>query len=193
MVPPDLHAHAPLPPFIPDAPDLPILGGPPEPVETVCPHHLGGTTLLSPSWQDFIFVNPLPEQQSATVLASSKLLDKRLGGVPGDQMQAHHLIPQKFRTHRFVQRAKRAGWDHDQVYNGILLPETLPLSQQHNVPQHRGSHRRYNDQVEQELDILESRARAGNWTDQQAYTVLQQLAAQKEQDIRSTGGGTRVK
>ncbi len=79
VVPPDLHAHAPLPPFIPDAPDLPILGGPPEPVETVCPHHLGGTTLLSPSWQDFIFVNPLPEQQTATVVGAMPRSTRRLG------------------------------------------------------------------------------------------------------------------
>jgi RHS repeat-associated protein len=145
-----------------------------------------------PSWRDSLILDPLPEQQAATVWTSSTTLKNRLGGVTGDAMQAHHLIPEALRTHRFVRRAIQAGWDHDQIYNGILLPNNDQLSRQLNLPWHRGRHRKYNTRVEQDLDTLEIAAQAGNWSNQQAYTELQQLAATLRNYLQGLGGGKKV-
>jgi RHS repeat-associated protein len=125
-------------------------------------------------------------------LLSSTTLDRNLGGTRGDHLQAHHLIPEQFRQHRFVRRAVRAGWDHDQAYNGILLPDNLTLSRRMNLPKHNGSHGPYNNRVEPYLDDFESMAQSQGWSDQKAYDELLQLASNMRNYVRGLGGGGKV-
>lgn len=93
----------------------------------------------------------------------------------------------------FVRLAQRAGWDHDQAYNGMLLPNNPALSSSLNLPEHNGSHGSYNDRVEDELDDLEALTQAHGWTDHQSHNALQQLAWRMSNDIRRQGGGGKVK
>jgi len=136
---------------------------------------------------------PGEQVDAPLVFESSAKLDRNLGGTVGDQLQAHHLIPEALRQHRFVRRARGAGWDHDAHYNGILLPDNPTLSVQRNLPQHNGSHGPYNDRVRLLLNNLESLAQSQGWTDQQAYNELQQLAANMHTYVVNLGGGGRVR
>jgi A nuclease family of the HNH/ENDO VII superfamily with conserved AHH len=104
----------------------------------------------------------------------STKLGKNLGNAPGADYQAHHLIPESQVNHPFVQRAQGADWDNDAAYNGIWLPNTkngIPG----NLPAH-ANHPQYNTFVKEQLDGLESRALAENWTDQRVRQELGQLA-----------------
>ncbi|WP_114789444.1 DUF6531 domain-containing protein [Niabella yanshanensis] len=80
---------------------------------------------------------------------SSTILNKNLGGVVGDQMQAHHVIPEQ------VWKANQDFFDDiglqgqmDKATNGILLPDKASMIDSEG-PQivHRGSHPRYNDEI----------------------------------------------
>ncbi|SDC32877.1 DUF6531 domain-containing protein [Niabella drilacis] len=80
---------------------------------------------------------------------NSTTLNKNLGGVVGDQMQAHHIIPEQ------VWKANQDFFDDigfkgkmDQATNGILLPDKAAMVNPEG-PQivHRGSHPKYNDEI----------------------------------------------
>lgn len=64
--------------------------------------------------------------------------------VPGTGGQVHHIIPWESRTHDFVQRAARGGFNINGAGNGIRLELT----------QHLGSHPRYNAAITKKLNSL---------------------------------------
>lgn len=115
-----------------------------------------------------------------------------LGGKVGDQMQAHHLIPNQLRNDPFVQRAMAGGWDHDAAYNGILLPDNPTLANSRAVPYHVGSHSNYTNLVQNELNRLERQAITHGWTNQQAYHQLFNYARQLKFNIYQMPRGTRI-
>lgn len=83
-------------------------------------------------------------------LSPSQTLDKNLGGVTGDQMQAHHVIPvavwgihSKFLTDIGISN------DRDKAQNGILVPDSCKKAQaMRRLYYHCGSHVAYNTIVD---------------------------------------------
>jgi hypothetical protein len=87
-------------------------------------------------------------------------------------MQAHHIIPAELEDHPLIQRAISAGWDIDGKNNGILLPESPELAKKLGLPQHRGSHPRYNDAAEDFLGALSNIARDMKMSDDQVAGMI---------------------
>ena len=122
-------------------------------------------------------------------ICDSSTLSRNLGGGVGDNMQAHHLIPCEYEFHPFVNRASAAGWDMNQSYNGVLLPDNLKLSNQVDLPVHNGYHADYSSDVVIRLDKLESLASENNWNNQTALNQLKILAKALNTQITNMGGG----
>jgi len=91
----------------------------------------------------------------------STKLDKNLGGTVGDQMQAHHLIPEE------VWKLNQANFDSlkmnmDSASNGVLLPDNESLRKQMGYSvYHRGSHPQYNLEVKEEVKKILSEYEKG--------------------------------
>jgi hypothetical protein len=112
---------------------------------------------------------------------------------------AHHLVPDELRTHDFVLRARGAGWDHDQAYNGLLVPfvkgdqaRTLALSQQYGRPYQETNHTTYSATVRGFLDDLEALAATGGWSASQSRAALAELAWELRYAVIMSGGGISV-
>ncbi|KAA0265716.1 MAG: hypothetical protein DPW18_13750 [Chloroflexi bacterium] len=120
---------------------------------------------------------------------SSTTLSNNLGGGVGDNLQAHHVIPCEYACHPFVERAKNAGWNMDEAYNGILLPDNIQLSNQLGLPVHNGPHPGYSSDVGNALDMLEDLAYRNNWSDTRVFQELRNLANSFRSGIRDMGDG----
>jgi hypothetical protein len=92
-------------------------------------------------------------------------LNRRLGGTPGDAMDAHHIIPldlaNDVRTREVVERAARGGFDINAATNGILLSDAL----------HTGGHARYINGVAQKVSGI-----GAHLTDHEAAQAVQAIA-----------------
>lgn len=124
---------------------------------------------------------------------SSTALSRNLGGEAFDELQAHHLIPCEHACHPFVQRSQNAGWGMDEAYNGILLPDNMPLSNQLDLPVHNGYHQNYSSDVGRELNRFEALAYRNNWSDARALQQLKGLANTLRSEIVNMGGGTQLR
>jgi hypothetical protein len=117
----------------------------------------------------------------------STQLGKALGSPPGSGFQAHHLIPESLQGHPFVSRAQGAGWNHDNAYNGLWLPNTKNTSPG-NLPFH-ANHPQYSSVVRDELNALERRAVTEGWSNERARQELAMLAISLRGAIQ-TGGNS---
>jgi hypothetical protein len=138
--------------------------------------------------------------------ACSRILRRNLeSAVPADlrngsvEWQAHHIIPQEFENHGFVERTKGANWNIDGAENGIALPVSdaqaveLCRTQRLCLPTHRGPHGAYSSLVRSELDSLEERALREGWSDQRAAQELTGLAQRLREHISKQAPGQRIK
>jgi hypothetical protein len=100
----------------------------------------------------------------------STKLNRALGGVAKDGLQAHHLIPEELASHAYLRRI--TGWDHDGAINGILLPDNQDVADMLGTSWHRGSHDNWTQMVNDSLNTLERQARSGNWSPEQAWQAL---------------------
>jgi hypothetical protein len=111
--------------------------------------------------------------------------------------QPHHLIPTELdHWHPFIARARNAGWDVNDAYNGLWLPDEARhpgLSLRTGLPGHSTYHGNYNRRVQRALDALELRAIVQGWSDSQSLDRLLQAATGFELYIRKMGGGTNVR
>ena len=113
---------------------------------------------------------------SITEGAARSNLRSAVGGVVGDGMQAHHIIPWNLRNNPLIQRLVQQGlFDFNGADNGILLGPN----------EHLGSHPQYDAFVQTELNALQSRASAGGWSEDQLLRELQRWLAQMQRDIQS--------
>jgi hypothetical protein len=124
---------------------------------------------------------------------SGTILSRNLGGEAGDGMQAHHLIPCEFECHPFVRRATAAGWDMNEAYNGILLPDNPNLSNTLRLPRHAGYHSEYSLSVRNSLNYLEDIASSNGWSNAQSFTQLKSFATSLRNGIIGMGGGVRLR
>ncbi|CAM3942326.1 RHS repeat-associated core domain-containing protein [Flavobacterium branchiophilum] len=92
---------------------------------------------------------------------SSTVLNTNLGGVTGDGMQAHHLIPEQTwgNNSTFLNNIGLSG-QRDAASNGVLLHDSEIGSQSAGKAiWHRGSHANYSDMVNQRIRSIEARHR----------------------------------
>jgi RHS repeat-associated protein len=84
---------------------------------------------------------------------SSTILNNALGGVTGDKMQAHHLIPEEIwaKNEKFLNSSGMKG-QRDAKGNGVLLPDSEKVGKQKGKAYyHRGSHAKYSAMVDAEI------------------------------------------
>jgi hypothetical protein len=121
-------------------------------------------------------------------------LDHELGGTTGDNLDAHHLIPQEFIHNPVVDRARRLGWQINGKDNGILLPDNEGLAKELGLPAHTGGHSEWNDFVQGELDKISAQGQKEKWSDnddrwRQAIEDLDQRLRQRISDPDQTPPG----
>jgi hypothetical protein len=121
----------------------------------------------------------------------STKLDRNLGGVVGDKKQAHHLIPEELFAsgNPFLARATAGGFQMDNAYNGLLMPDSLAGGVQAGMPFHRGSHPNYTNYVRGELRDLELLARQQGWSSARSAQEAQALAQRLRVEVISKGSG----
>ncbi|WP_353171880.1 RHS repeat-associated core domain-containing protein [Acinetobacter rudis] len=116
-------------------------------------------------------------------LTPSQILDKNLGGVVGDKMQAHHLIPVavwKVYDKKFFQKIGMSG-DRDKASNGELIPDSCKKAQSmRRRYYHCGSHTIYSGVVTGEVNKIYQDFDQKRITAQQAKDKIQNL----QKDLR---------
>jgi RHS repeat-associated protein len=128
----------------------------------------------------------------ANIIKSTPSLKTTSRRIVNADFTAHHLIPDESRRLAIVSRAKAGGWDHDEAYNGLLIPRNQGLSQQYNLPFQRTNHNNYTRVVEQVMNNLEAMAIQGSWTGYQSTEALKELATEIRFSILQAGGGIPV-
>ena len=135
--------------------------------------------------------------------ACSSTLDNALGGVKGDKLQAHHLIPGelepgKSRAHPLLTRAMsdpNDPWKIDSGNNGEHLPSEPGVK---NAPLHRSNHPAYTNSVERRLNALEAEERAfitqngRPWTQQELKQKLDGVSQEYRTRLGNMGSDSRV-
>ena len=117
---------------------------------------------------------------------NSTVLNKNLGGVVGDKMQAHHVIPEQV----WDNPQNKAMFDHlgmqkDAAQNGILLPDNEALRQQLGTGvYHSGSHPQFNAQVQADVDAIRNQHVPGV-NDASIRTKLEDLQKKLQKDCAS--------
>ena len=89
---------------------------------------------------------------------SSRILDRNLGGVVGDKMQAHHLIPEQiWKRHLQFFEDIGMGDEMDNANNGVLAPCSESKAKSMNRAfYHCGSHAIYSAQIEARIAEIEN-------------------------------------
>jgi RHS repeat-associated protein len=124
---------------------------------------------------------------------SSTVLNNALGGVTGDGMQAHHLIPEEIwgRNQTFLDQIG-IGRERDFASNGVLLHDNEADARSNQKPVwHRGSHANYSDMVNTRVqDIQRRHAIHGN--DARARQEIADLQNRLRRALtRNSRGGCR--
>lgn len=120
------------------------------------------------------------------VLGLNSALRNALGLVPGDGMQAHHVIPKE--VWKFNQRffdAIGMGGQRDVAANGIAIPKNAQTARQRGLPYHCGSHPLYSGQTQVRVESIADDFRDGLISASQARTAIQNLQNSLRQEIRS--------
>ena len=115
---------------------------------------------------------------------NSTVLKGNLNGTVGDNMQAHHLIPEQVWTDPANQAMfDTLGMDMDAAQNGILLPNNEALRQQQGIGvYHRGSHPQSSAQVTNEVEIIRNQHIPGV-NDADIRTRLEDLQTRLHDDV----------
>lgn len=108
---------------------------------------------------------------------NSRILDKNLGGKVGDQMQAHHIIPEQ------VWKANQGFFDDiglngrmDEAFNGMLLPDSeVKAKERAAATYHRGSHPNYNSMTSNRVTSIRTDYELGLIDKKQARTEIRKL------------------
>jgi RHS repeat-associated protein len=130
-----------------------------------------------------------------TLGLSSTVLNGNLGGVTGDKMQAHHLIPEKVWANKqaFLDRIGLAG-QRDHGSNGVLLHDNHADGLANGkAVYHSGSHQNYSDMVQARITNIEN-AHAIHGDDARARLEIANLQNRLRTalDRRSRGGCSRL-
>jgi len=108
---------------------------------------------------------------------SSTVLNNHLGGVVGDKMQAHHVIPEEIwgQNKQFLDDIGLGG-QRDLATNGILLPDNAGGVTK-NGPQvvHRGSHPKYSAEIDGRLQTIKKAHADGLIDDKAARNAVRKL------------------
>lgn len=116
-------------------------------------------------------------------LSPSSVLDKNLGGMVGDKMQAHHVIPvEKWKTHSKFLTEIGLGNDRDKASNGILMPDSCNKAQSmRRLYYHCSSHTIYSARVEAQMIIIKNQYTRKLINAQQAKEKIENL----QDDLRT--------
>ncbi|HZO72031.1 MAG TPA: polymorphic toxin-type HINT domain-containing protein, partial [Ktedonobacteraceae bacterium] len=111
--------------------------------------------------------------------------------------QAHHKIPCELRDHGLVSQAGYSGNKFNSAKNGIGLPTNAFHSARDNLPQHLGSHPRYNSAVESMLDnalddLWETFGTTADIPEGVAANVLENIMDDIGLSIQRAGGGCTI-
>ena len=108
---------------------------------------------------------------------SSTVLNNNLGGVTGDAMQAHHVIPEEIwgQNQQFLDDIGLGG-QRDKATNGILLPDNAGGVTKHG-PQvvHRGSHPKYSAEIDGRIQTIKRAHADGLIDDKAARNAVRKL------------------
>ncbi|WP_052941683.1 RHS repeat-associated core domain-containing protein [Chromobacterium subtsugae] len=118
---------------------------------------------------------------------SSTVLNKDLGGVVGDKMQAHHVIPEEIwgKKKSFLDAIGYQG-QRDKAPNGVLLPDSQKTAQTMGKKvYHCGSHANYSQLVEEKLSRIQNRYESGAITADQAKNQVSSLQISLRKKINS--------
>jgi RHS repeat-associated protein len=130
----------------------------------------GGNNLHSYAPNPLQWIDPLG-------LCSSKL-NKALGGVTHDRMQAHHLIPEEvWERHRVLFKNIAMEGKRDVAANGILVPDSSAEARKKNRAfYHCGSHSViYSPMVNNQIEDIDRKFSRGDITAEQARTDVGKL------------------
>ncbi|MBZ9664121.1 DUF6531 domain-containing protein [Pseudomonas sp. LMG 31766] len=130
----------------------------------------GGINLFQYAPEPYGWVDPWGWSPSST-------LDRSLGGIVGDNMQAQHVIPVAvWKRHERFMTAIGLGGTRDKSGNGLLMPDSQVKAKSIGVPiYHNGSHKDYSDLVNRKLSKIERRHTAKLITQAQARQQVESL------------------
>ena len=116
----------------------------------------GGINLFQYAPEPYGWVDPWGWSPSST-------LDRSLGGVVGDNMQAHHLIPVAvWKKHEGFLTRIGLGSLRDTAPNGLLMPDSSAQAKASKATvYHRGSHANYNALVDRKIERIHRDYKAG--------------------------------
>jgi RHS repeat-associated protein len=123
----------------------------------------------------------------------SSKLDRGLGGVVGDNMQAQHVIPVAvWKTHDRFLTAIGMGGMRDQASNGLLMPDSQAKAQTIGTKvYHNGSHNDYSRLVDNKLTRIENRYNSSSISKAQAKQQVESL--QRSLRNKTVSGRIRTK
>jgi RHS repeat-associated protein len=123
----------------------------------------------------------------------STALNKALGGVTGDNMQAHHLIPEEVwgRHEPFLNQIGLAG-KRDVAENGLLMPDNAAKAKQMKKKfYHCGSHAKYSGLVDRQVFDIEHDFHNGTISASEAKEKISALQKRLKVGLSMPGKQTR--
>ncbi|NVZ77917.1 RHS domain-containing protein, partial [Pseudomonas gingeri] len=107
----------------------------------------------------------------------SSVLDRSLGGVVGDNMQAQHVIPVAvWKRHNAFLKGIGLDGTRDKFGNGLLMPDSQAKAKALGTPlYHNGSHKDYSNLVDKKLGRIKARYNAKLITKAQARQQVASL------------------
>ena len=127
----------------------------------------------------------------------SRKLDKALGGVKGDRMAAHHLIPETV-YNKYSAFFNAIGVERDDAKNGLLMPSSAKKAAELGDPKmivHCGGHPDYIKEVEAKVDKIEKKFEGKDLTDEEiknkAIKEIRDLQEELRKDIVNKKKGVK--
>jgi RHS repeat-associated protein len=116
----------------------------------------------------------------------SQKLDRALGGKPDDGHQAHHVIPEGVLNDypELTEKLEPLGYDRDHKANGILMPSDDEKAMEKGQISHRGSHPKYNREIDAKVKDINDRLASGEILPEQAFDELKKLQKEYKKRIK---------
>ncbi|WP_225548741.1 AHH domain-containing protein, partial [Chromobacterium violaceum] len=121
-------------------------------------------------------------------LCSTKL-NKNLGGVTRDRMQAHHLIPEEIwgKHQKFFDRIGLEG-QRDAATNGLLMPDSAEKAKEmHRKFYHCGSHPAFSAAMNTQVTKIEDKLNSGKIDAAQARNEIAALQKATRATLSASG------
>ena len=116
----------------------------------------------------------------------SRKLDKALGGVKGDRMAAHHLIPETvYNRHSAFFNA--IGVERDDAKNGLLMPSSAKKAAELGDPAmivHCGGHPNYIKEVEAKITEIENEFKEKDLTKEEVRNEAEKKIRELQEELR---------